>query len=123
MTENFSISDGKSVIKLDLGVAVEALGMSGRPRSGRSGKPGREVTGRRVLKTPLFRASLLKFPIDFTMFPRFFLGFSILKPTFEDDLVPETRQIQVLAKPSCQSCLIAEGGQFPNCPDLIILSP
>lgn len=27
MTENFSISDGKSVIKLDLGVAVEALGM------------------------------------------------------------------------------------------------
>ena len=32
MTENFSISDGKSVIKLDLGVAVEALGMSGRPR-------------------------------------------------------------------------------------------
>ena len=56
-----SISDGKSVIKLDLGVAVEALGMSGRPRSGRSGKPGREVTGRRVLKTPLFRASLLTF--------------------------------------------------------------
>lgn len=33
MTENFSISDGKSVIKLDLGVAVEALGMSGPPRS------------------------------------------------------------------------------------------
>lgn len=33
MTENFSISDGKSVIKLDLGVAVEALGMLGALRS------------------------------------------------------------------------------------------
>ena len=33
MTENFSISDGKSVIELDLGVAVEALGMPGALRS------------------------------------------------------------------------------------------
>ena len=27
MTENFSISDGKSLVKLDLGVAVEAMSM------------------------------------------------------------------------------------------------
>ena len=77
MTENFSISDGKSVIKLDVGVAVEALGMSGRPRGDRRFLVGNQgLNSRRKIEKGCSKIHWLsRVAHGFTRFHRFFMFF------------------------------------------------